>query len=173
MGHVVVAGIDDESFHMADVAVGGMDAIAAAHLHLAQGDGVVGDGLRDPGDGVALDRCAPAQAQPWPGEHLFGTVGRIAFSPRHELRLLGGIELLELRNGATEPDLAAGSIGKSQRYEPAEALAPRRFDDEVGEFTGDRVDDHPGHLTTCSIGTPDAGPDHERCLCHRHFPRLS
>ena len=65
VGHVVVAGIDDEPFHMADLTVGGMDAIAAAHRHLTQRDGVVGDGLRDPAGRVGFDPGGPAQAQPW------------------------------------------------------------------------------------------------------------
>jgi hypothetical protein len=119
---------------VADLAVGGMDAIAAAHLHLAQRNGVVGDGLRDPGDHVALDPGGPAQAQPRLGEHLFRAVGRIASGPRHELRLLGGVELLKLRHGATQPDLAVGGIGKVEGHEPAEPTAARRFHHEVGEF---------------------------------------
>src|SRR5215472_7313278 len=148
VGHVVVAQVDDEPFHVADLAVGGMGAIAAAHLHLAQRNGVVGDGLRDPGDYVPFDPGGPAQAQPWLGEHLFRAVGRIAPGPRHELRLLGGVELLKLRHRATQPDLAVGGVGKVEGHEPAEPATARRFHHEVGEFTVDRVDDHPGHLAT-------------------------
>ena len=50
MGHVVVAGIDDEPFDMSDRAVDGLDAVAAAHRYLAEGEGVIGDGLQDPGE---------------------------------------------------------------------------------------------------------------------------
>jgi hypothetical protein len=68
-----------------------------------------------------------------------------------------------------QPDLAVGGVDKVEWHEPAEPAAARRFHHEVGQLTADRVDDHPGHLTTCSIGTTDASPDHERYLRHRTF----
>ena len=45
MGHAVTVRVDDQPLDFPDVTVGGMDMLAAAHLHLVQGDGVVGDGL--------------------------------------------------------------------------------------------------------------------------------
>lgn len=48
VGHIVVKGVDHEPFDLTDVAVSGVDALAAAYGHLARGDSVVGDGLRDP-----------------------------------------------------------------------------------------------------------------------------
>ena len=52
-GHVVVTRVDDGPFDLPGAAVGGTGALAAAHGHLAHGDGVVGDGLPDSGDQVA------------------------------------------------------------------------------------------------------------------------
>ncbi len=47
VGHVVAVRVDDQPLDFPDVAVGGMDVLTAAHLHLVQWDGVVGDRLRD------------------------------------------------------------------------------------------------------------------------------
>jgi hypothetical protein len=44
--HVMAGGVDDQPFDLADVAVGGINVLAALHLHLARGDRVVG--LRAP-----------------------------------------------------------------------------------------------------------------------------
>ena len=37
VGHVVVGGVDDQALDSPDVAVGGMDVLAAADLHFVQG----------------------------------------------------------------------------------------------------------------------------------------
>lgn len=44
MGDLVAAGVDDEPLDLPDVAVGGVDVIAAAHSYLSGGKGVVGGG---------------------------------------------------------------------------------------------------------------------------------
>src|SRR5215475_7464444 len=172
MGHMAVAGVDDQPFHVPDCAVGGMDTVAAAHRHLAKRDGVEGDGLRDPGDRVARHRRGPGQARVRPGKHLFRAVGLVAPGPRHELRLLGGIEVLELGKGAAEPDLAVGGVDKVEGHKPAEPLAARRLDHEMGDRAGNRVDHHAGYLTAGSVGAAGGGPDQQRG-CPLHIPPFS
>ena len=44
VGDLVAAGVDDEPLDLPDVAVGGMDVLAAAYSYLSGGKGVVGDG---------------------------------------------------------------------------------------------------------------------------------
>ena len=108
MGHVVIAGVDEEALDPADVAVGGVDRFAAADLHLSQGNAVAGDGLLQecPRWQAAPSRAAP-HAVVGPGEHLSRGVAR------RRLPLFGRkwvcsaqLEPGELRQGAAEPDLA-------------------------------------------------------------------
>jgi len=105
--------------------------------------------------------------------NLFWAVERVAPGSRQELRLLGGVEPLELRNGAPEPDLAPRGVDKVKRNKPSEPLAALRFHDEMGDRTSDRVDDHAADLAADPVGTAGVGPDRERRrVCHGHPPRL-
>ena len=95
MSHVVVARVDDEPLDPPDVAIGGMDLLAAAHGHLAQGEPVVGDGPRSSRRfGAHAAHHAEAHAAPQaeavvgPGKHLARTIGLVT-AARNELRLLG------------------------------------------------------------------------------------
>jgi hypothetical protein len=108
MSYVVIARVNDQAFDQPDVPIGGVDMLAAAHGHLPQGDRVVGDGLRGPVDRVALDTRATTEAGIGPGKNLFRAIGRVASGPRHELRLLRGVELLKLRHRAVEPGSRLG-----------------------------------------------------------------
>src|ERR1019366_6689409 len=126
-----------------DAAVGGMDVLAAAYLHLVQGDGVVGDGLRDTDD-AARRVGAGTQVVVRPGEHLTWVVARVSGGAGQELRLLGGIELPELRQGAAEPDPARRCVSKAGRNKAGGAIPGPRLDHEVGDRPSDRVNDHPG-----------------------------
>jgi hypothetical protein len=42
-----------------------------------------------------------------------------------------------------------------------------RADHQVGDRKAEWVNDHADHLTASFIGTAGAGPDDNRCLCHR------
>jgi hypothetical protein len=44
-----------------------------------------------------------------------------------------------------------------------------RADHQMGDRKTDWVNDHADHLTGGSIGTAGAGPDGNRCLCHRPY----
>src|ERR1035437_5535506 len=103
VGHVMIARIDDEPLDSSDFAVGGMDSLASVHGHLAQREGVIGDGLCD---------VLRNEAVVGPRESLARTVGRIAHTPRHELCLLAQLELLERRQLAAQLDLAI-QIGRA------------------------------------------------------------
>ena len=169
VGHVVAVRVDDQALDFPDVAVGGMDVIAAAHLHLIQRDGVVGDRLRGVSPGHAH---AHARAVVGHVKHLFRVIARVSGRAGQELCLLGGIELLELLQGAAEPDLACRGVDEVKRNKPAAVIAMLGFDHEMGDRARDRVHDHAGHLAAAAVGTAGVGPDHERCcLCHRHPPR--
>src|ERR1019366_3441224 len=108
-----------------------MDVLAAAHLHLAQGDGVIGGGLRDAGH-AARDARAAAQVVVGPGEHLIRVVARVPWAARQELRLLGGIELPELRQDAAEPDLPRCGVDQAEGNKPADAMPVLGFDHKMG-----------------------------------------
>jgi len=46
MGHMMRPTFDDEPFDDSDFSIDGVNAIASMNPHLAQGEGVMGDGLR-------------------------------------------------------------------------------------------------------------------------------
>jgi len=56
---MMIAGIDDQSSDLSDRPVRGVYAIAAAHLHLADRDAVVGDGLWTGTDAYAGQAAMP------------------------------------------------------------------------------------------------------------------
>src|SRR5215472_18215109 len=114
-----------------------MNALTAAHSHLTQRDSVVGDGLRDPGHRSALYTRATAEAGVRPGQDLLRAILRIAPGSRQELGLLGRVEPLELRNGAAQPDRAAGDVDKVKGNEPAQPLAASRLDNQMGDRASD------------------------------------
>ena len=58
-----------------------------------------------------------------------------------ELCVLGGRELVELREGAADPDLAPGGVGEVERDKPLQAMP---LDHQVGDRLGDRIKDDAG-----------------------------
>ena len=167
VGHVVRPRVDDQPVHAPDAAVGGLDRVAPAHVHLAQRDGVVGDGLRGALQGGRIGhRGRAAQAVVGPDEHLFRAVRGVALGPGYELGFLGGLELRELRQGAADPDLVSRGVHEVEGDEPGQPHAALRLDHQVGDLTGDRVDDHPAHLAAVPVGAAGLGPDRERLLGH-------
>ncbi len=179
VSHVVVPGVDDKPFHQPDLAVGGMDAIAVAHLNLAQRHRVVGDGphgMPPAGTSAAVQaRVIPGdQAVVPPAQHLFRAVPHESRLPAGwpEMHLLGRIELLELRLGAVQPDRARRSVDKINRNKPPLPMLMLGFDHQMGKRPGDRVNDHTAQLAAGSIGTARIVPDRERRrLFHSRPPR--
>jgi hypothetical protein len=72
VGHLAVAWVDAERMDLPDVAIGGVNVVAAALLHLARRDDVYGFLLRDPRDRAALDD-RPARVSPAGGSSCTGT----------------------------------------------------------------------------------------------------
>src|ERR1700691_2823594 len=180
VSHVAAAAGDDQALDPADVAVGGLDLVAARHVRLTLRDGVSGDGLRDGPAAKAGQAAVQAthagantQAVVGPVAHLARAVARVAAGSRYEPGLLGGIELLELRLGAAEPDLVSRRVDEAERDEPAEAAPVFRLDHQMGDRLSDRVDDHAGHLAAGPVAAASLGPDRElHCFCHG-LPRFS
>ncbi|MDQ2811024.1 MAG: hypothetical protein M3Z75_03860 [Actinomycetota bacterium] len=153
-----------------------MDVLTATHGHLSPGDGVVGDGLRDrpAADPIQAHaaRTRAAEAVVGPVQHLPGTVGGVAAAARHELRLLGRIELAEFRHGTAEPDLACRDVDQAERNRPAKPPPVLRLDHEMGERTREGIDNYPPHLPADPITAACLGPDRE-LLRLRHTVLLS
>ncbi len=90
VGHVAVARIHDDPLDPADVAVAGVDVLAAGYLGFPFGDPVGGDGLRDPRCVAGLHtRLAAPAALVGPGDHLLWAVVLVAPGAGQELRLVG------------------------------------------------------------------------------------
>jgi hypothetical protein len=98
-------------------------------------------------------------------------VGPGGVQVRHDLRLLGGPERLELGHGAAKPDLACRSIHKVNRNKPPWAISVPRVDYEMSDLPGDRVDEYAAHMTAGSIAATGAGADPQRHFLHpSHLP---
>jgi hypothetical protein len=81
--------------------------------------------------------------------------------------LFGGVELVELRCGATEPDLVCRGVDEVEGNKPASPVLG--FDDEMGDRADDGINDHAARLATGPIATAGLSPDRElRHLCHIH-----
>jgi hypothetical protein len=85
-------------------------------------------------------------------------VGPGGVQVRHDLRLLGGPERLELGQGAAKPDLTCRSIHKVNRNKPPWAISVLRVDYEMSDLPGDRVDDYAAHMTAGSIAATGVAP---------------
>src|SRR5216684_1345073 len=140
VGHPAAAWVDEESADLPDVAIGGMNVVAAALFHLARRDDIDGFHFRDPEDGAALHgwlaRTAPAGGKQLNRDPVAG----------HEIRecLLRGLEALELRLGAEKPDLAL------------------RLDHDMGHRAGGRIDDCGQYLTAVPVTAHSVSSDRER-----------
>ena len=151
--------IDAQGVQAPDVAVGGVNVVAAVLLHLARRDDVAGLLFVDSRDRAALRGGSAARAAPAGGKQL----NRVGIAG-HELGngLLGGVEVLELRLGAAEPHLVRCRVDQIERDEPGEPLPALRLDHDVGQRAGGRVDDHGPHLAPVPVGAHSVASDHER-----------
>jgi hypothetical protein len=178
VGHIVAAGVDDQPLDLPYLAVGRADGQVAAYLYLAGRDVVDGDFLRGfrpvrAADGPGPERaynagCPNGKAAAARGVLLGGRVpGGVEI--RHDLGLLGGLECLELRQAAANPQLTGCSVHKVNRNKPGRVLAALLADDEVGDLPGTRVHDDAAQLTAGSIAATGVGPDPQR---HGRPPRF-
>ena len=133
VAHVVVARVDDKPLDSPDLAVGGIDALTAAHADLARGQGAVRtDRLIFSGLGPILAH-APAVVRQH--EHLFRAVARVLVQagPRREMLILGEAEFVELRPSAAQPDLVrCRGIDKVEKDKLAQAGPVLRLDHQMG-----------------------------------------
>src|SRR6266566_3747466 len=142
--------VDDQPFDLADVAVGGVNVLAALYLHLARGD-------RVGGFEVAM---RAAVAEMGPGDNIGRAVVRDIRDVSDELPRCGGVEAVELRRGTPQLDLARGGTDQFERDETGGSV-PSWFHDEMCDQVGDRLDDHPGQRAAGPIRAADVGPDRE------------
>ncbi len=172
--------VDAERAEFPDVAVGGVDAVAAVLLLLILG--------RAESFGDEIYFFDHVYLPEVPAVHdLIAVVGRSPAFPRgeqlyfavagHQLGhgLLGGGQVPEFLLGLPEPDAALHRAGNlAQRDKPGQPLPVLRFHHEMGCLPAPRVDDHGLHLAADlgRIGTANAAPQHERYLFHRHLPRF-
>ena len=139
-----------------------MHRIAAAHVHLAGGQPLVGEHLRHAADPHPAD--AAPEAVVGPGDHVIGAIPERLAGFREEVRLLGVFELLELREGLQRRriGLAAGAC-EVHRHEGAcrarEARA--RLHDEVREHARDRVDHDPAQAPAGAVAALHLRADRE------------
>src|ERR1700733_10716925 len=164
------ARIDGQALNVADGPIRGVHAVPAADGQLAGWNGVKGNGLRG-GNArrpQGRRRASAAQTVVRPGQDLGGAVFGVSGGARDELGFLGGVEPVELFQGAAEPDLGLRAGGEIDRGGPTQALPVLGLHDQVGPRLGDRIGHDAGHLTTGTVGATGFGTDHEFCrLRHR------
>ncbi len=174
MSHAAVAGIDNDPLDPADVAVGGMNVLAPGHFRLAFGHQIGGHRLRDPRHGVgAHSRHAAALGIRGPRDDLFQAIVLVAPRPRQELRLIGGLELPELRDRAPEPDHLTGRGSYLVEWNKLSESLPVRFlDHQIGDGIPGGVDDQASDLAAGPVGAADVSsdPEHQRWLSHNGPP---
>ena len=180
VGYTAAARFHYQPLDLAYLAVGRAHGQLAAYVYLAGWNGVDGDFLRSlrsarvaagPGPGSA--RAEDSRAH-WKNVHARGEPGIVGpggVQVRHDLRLLGGPERLELGQGAAKPDLTCCSIHKVNRNKPPWAISALRVDYEMSDLPGDRVDEYAAHMTAGSIAATGVGADPQRHLLHpSHLP---
>src|SRR6185437_682171 len=81
--------------------------------------------------------------------------------------LPSGVELLELRPGAAQPDLTCRTLDEVERDEPAGASPVPWLDHQAGDFPSDGTGDHAAYLADCPVAATGLSPDRElRNTCH-------
>jgi hypothetical protein len=120
VGYVVAARFHDQSLDLPYLAVGRTDGQFAADVYLAGWDGVDSDLPR----GFRSARAAHTGHKSSEGRRKKVHPTRRVFAPggveiRHDLGLLGGLERLELGQGAAKPELTRRSVHKVNRNKPA------------------------------------------------------
>ena len=124
MGHLLVVRIDDESQHLPDFAVGGMDMLAGTQLCLAHRDDVVLDRARmvsqAGADGRAGGRTADSHAADVTEalDRLRVAVSAAVLVAFRQVDFLRGLELLEFREGTAQADVVGRHVDQLDRDEP-------------------------------------------------------
>ncbi len=181
MRDVVVVRVNDQALNPPDLPVGGVDAIASAHLHLARRYRVQRD--EAPGRAVAAGRVPSLAAGPlavhsaaWPdarhraqaeigqGHYLVRLIAREISVD--EIPLLSWRQAVELRPRAAEPDLGGLTLGQVHRDEPGLPVLVPVLDHQMGDRSGDRVEYNPGYAAAITVRAGDAFTNPEGCLCH-------
>jgi hypothetical protein len=166
LGDLAAIGVYAEPVELPDVAVGGMDVIAAALFHLIFWNEVDFLHLADRPDLVPVHdffaRASPAQGG---RKQLYGDVLRQG--------LFGGAQVLELRLGVAKLDLILRGVDVVQRNEPGQPV-PRpvlkfRLDHEMGYRPGSRVHDQGLELTGKPIAAVSGRTDDQTYLRHSYF----
>ena len=151
MRHVMIMRIDDQALYTPDVAIGGLHLLTPAHFHLADGNSVEQDRVNR----VAPDSRETIEAVVGPEQHLLQSAPHLAARSGQELRFLRVLEVLELGARATQRHLRVRGFDHVHWDEPPESPALRGFDDEMGDRTRDRIDDHPPQLPAWPIAAAD------------------
>ena len=164
MGDVVIPRINRQPLDSADVAVPSVDLLAPSDGDLIQGKCVIGDRLRH----IANDS---GQSVVRLGESLTGSVVRMAAAPRQELSLFGVLEFFKLCKGAGQLHSSGGcTTHEVEGDEATQTLSVFGLDDQIGDSSGDRIDNHLSDLTTKTIGTGCLDSDRELCrVRHGHL----
>ena len=86
--------------------------------------------------------------------------------------LFRGDQILELRLGVAEPDLACWGVNVVQWNKPCQPLPALRLDHEMSYRQGAALNDYGLHIAgDPTIGGASFAPDHEHYLCHSQLPR--
>ncbi len=157
MGDVVVVGVDDKSVYPPEVSIGRVDPFAAAHLDLSRGNPACEVGARRVGHLARAHVHAEAVVRPVEGLSL--AVAEFLAGRREELRLLREFELLEVRDGAAEPQPPVVLADKLDGHEAALAGTVLGIDDDVRDDPTDGVDDDAGQASARTVGAGHRSAD--------------
>jgi len=162
MRHVVIVGIDNESLHPPDIAIGGMYVFAAANLHLARRNTVLNDHLGTACHTRATHPYATqAAAEPvvGPRERLPSPVAHRLSRSGQEMCLLGLSQRVELSRAAPQADLLGARVNQVDRDQSTLSLPVLRLDDQVRENASDRIDDDAPQVSADPVATRDLNAD--------------
>ena len=154
----MVARIDEETLHLPDLTIQGMNVVTGLQLYLTHRDDLLDDGPLGPR---------------YPRVNRAGRRGCLHVCPFPHFSVLGGIEIAELGDGTAQPDLAVRGVDKVHRDQPTELLPVLGPDDKVGDPTGSRIENDAAHLAARAIRAACLRPDRELCLlghCRLPFP---
>src|SRR5580692_11651217 len=85
----------------------------------------------------------------------------------HRCQFLGRVELVELRQGASQPDVTGRSVDQVDGDKPGQLPPVLGLDDKVRHRLSGRIDDDAAHLSARTIDATRLGPYRElRLLCH-------
>ena len=118
---MIVARIDEEALYLPDITIGGMDVITTMHVCFPVGDNVLFHDRR---------MCPRPMPIPMPEttaaahttvglDRLSLAVAALVIDTLRQVDLLGGIELVEIRDAAAQPDTAGRSVDQVNGDKPA------------------------------------------------------